>query len=192
MRRLFQLAADLHSFFVKQNWRFCFIGGIALQRWGEPRLTLDVDISLLTGFENEKQYVDMLCGRFRSRIENAADFALRNRVLLLKSEQEIPIDISLAGLPFEELAIERASDFAFLETALLRTCSAEDLIVYKAFADRQKDWADIEGILIRQRHCLDMEYIEKQLKPLTELKESPHLLRRLHEMRSGINKENSP
>lgn len=186
MKRLFQLAADIHSLFIKKNWRFCFIGGIALQRWGEPRLTLDVDISLLTGYGNEKQFVDMLCGRFSSRIENAADFALCNRVLLLKSEQDIPIDISLAGLPFEELAINRATDFPFLETAVLRTCSAEDLIVYKAFADRQKDWADIEGILIRQRHNLDMEYIEKQLQPLAELKENPDLLIRLHDLQSTV------
>ncbi len=25
-----------------EGWRFCFIGGVAQQRWGEPRLTEDV------------------------------------------------------------------------------------------------------------------------------------------------------
>jgi hypothetical protein len=188
MKKLFHLASDIQTEFQKKKWRFCFIGGIALQRWGEPRLTLDVDISLLTGFGNEKYFVDSLCRRFVSRIENADEFALRNRVLLLKSKENIPIDIVLAGLPFEERVIDRATDFSFLESAKLRTCSAEDLIVYKAFADRKRDWADIEGILLRQKNALDMQYIKEQLQPLAEIKKSPHILHQLHEMTSALKK----
>ncbi len=123
-------------------------------------------------------------------IENAREFALRNRVLLLKSDNNIPIDIALAGLPFEEIAIERATNYSFLKSVKLCTCSAEDLIVYKAFADRNKDWADIEGILLRQKNKLDWRYIEEYLLPLSELKESPHILPKLKEMNSrlhGIN-----
>ena len=58
MRDLFHLAADLQVFFIRHHWEFCFIGGIALQRWGEPRLTRDVDVSLLTGFGKEEPFVD--------------------------------------------------------------------------------------------------------------------------------------
>ena len=36
------------------------------------------------------------------RAADAAEFALRNRVLLPQSEKGIPIDISLGALPFEE------------------------------------------------------------------------------------------
>ncbi len=187
MKRLFYLASEIQKLFVKENWRFCFIGGIALQRWGEPRLTLDVDISLLTGFKNEAYFIDILCRKYLSRIENAEAFALRNRVLLLKSEENIPIDIALAGLPFEKNAVDRATDFPFLESITLCTCSAEDLVVYKAFADRKKDWADIEGILCRQKDALDMQYIKKQLQPLVEIKESPHILPQLFDLKSSIN-----
>ena len=38
------------AFCQEQGWRFCIIGGLALQRWGEPRLTRDVDIEVFTGF----------------------------------------------------------------------------------------------------------------------------------------------
>ena len=38
-RTLFRPADDLQSFCQVRGWRFCFIGGIAIQRWGEPRLT---------------------------------------------------------------------------------------------------------------------------------------------------------
>lgn len=184
MKALFHLAAQVQSIFLVQKWRFCFIGGIALQRWGEPRVTVDVDISLLTGFGNEKQYVDVLCKHFIPRINNAREFALNKRVLLLKSERNIGIDIALAGLPFEECVIDRATDFPFLKSVTLCTCSAEDLIIYKAFADRNKDWADIEGILLRQINKLDWQHIEKYLIPLCELKGSPHILLKLDELRS--------
>ena len=184
VRGLFNLAAEVQSLCVLHDWRFCFIGGLALQRWGEPRLTIDIDLSLLTGFGGEESFIDALLQTYASRIDHAREFALKNRVLLLKSKRNIPIDISLACLPFEAKAIDRASDYSFLEPVSLRTCSAEDLIIYKAFADRNRDWADIEGILIRQKDQLDWVYIEEYLLPLTELKQSPHIIAKLKQIRS--------
>jgi hypothetical protein len=43
-------AAELQTVCLEQGWRFCFIGGLALQRWGEPRETVDVGLTVLTGF----------------------------------------------------------------------------------------------------------------------------------------------
>ena len=50
MSELSQLAVELGEFCAKRGWRFCVIGGFAVQYWGEPRMTMDVDLSLLTGF----------------------------------------------------------------------------------------------------------------------------------------------
>jgi hypothetical protein len=68
----------------------------------------------------------------------------------------------------------------------LRTCSAEDLIVFKAFADRPKDWMDIEGVIIRQSARLDWSYVREQLAPLAELKDAPDLLAKLERMRERL------
>ena len=179
MKSLFQAAKELQEFLRSRQWRFCFIGGIALQRWGQPRVTVDVDVSLLTGVGGEAQYVDALCDRYKGRIGDVRTFALQNRVLLLETSQGIPLDIALAGFAYEEAVIDRASDFAFLDDVTLRTCSAEDLIVLKAFADRTRDWADIESVLVRQRGNLDTTYVREQLAPLCELKEQPQILDRL-------------
>ena len=59
------------------------------------------------------------------------------------------------------------------------TCSAEDLIVLKAFADRPKDWMDIEGIIMRQENSLDIRYIFDRLFPLCKLKQAPEILDKL-------------
>ena len=183
MRDLFRLANDVQSFCQDRGWSFCFIGGLALQRWGEPRLTEDIDLIILSGFGSETAYIDELCRTYSERVVDAAAFARRHRVLLLQSERGIPVDISLGALPFEERIIERATAYRFLAGIRLHTCSAEDLVVLKAFADRPRDWADIEGILIRTGSRLDWHTIETELPPLCEAKEAPHILPRLAALR---------
>ncbi len=53
----------------------------------------------------------------------------------------------------------------------------------KAFADRAKDWLDVEGIIIRQAGKLDWDYVVGQLRPLVELKEAPEILAQLERRR---------
>jgi hypothetical protein len=180
---LIQAAVDVQAVCVEHDWRFCFIGGLAVQRWGEPRETVDVGLTLLTGFADERRYVSVLVDRFEPRIDDAVQFALVNRVVLLRAASGVGLDIALGGLPFEELAVSRASRFTYPPDIPLLTCSAEDLIVLKAFADRPKDWLDIDGILIRQAESLDWPYVRAQLAPLAELKDAPELVDKLDQRR---------
>lgn len=176
---LFQAALELQNYFEKKNWKFCFLGGLAVLRWGEIRMTQDIDLCLLCGFGSEEIHIENLVNDFKPRISGAHEFALQNRVLLLYATNGVSIDISLSGLPFEEEMIKRATFFEYLPNYNLLTCSAEDLIVLKAFADRPKDWMDIEGILIRQIQNLDQSHIFEQLSPLCEIKEAPEILSKL-------------
>lgn len=170
MNGLFAGAEEIQQFLGEAGWRFCFIGGLAVQRWGQPRLTRDVDLTLLTGFGHEAGFVDALVARFESRIGDPVGFALRTRVLLLRSTGGVPIDIALGGLAFEERAVERSSPWPVSGVQPLRTCSAEDLVVHKVFAGRDRDWADVEGIVFRQGPGLDVQAIVAELSPLLELK----------------------
>ena len=112
------------------------------------------------------------------------DHALRHRVLLLECDG-IGIDVGFAGFDYEIEMMRRASAFEFLEGLWLRTCSAEDLVVMKAFASRPRDWEDIRGILIRQEGKLDWALILSALGPLAELKEDPAILPTLETLRRG-------
>lgn len=168
-----QAAAELQRFCHAEGWHFCFIGGVAVQRWGEPRLTLDADLTVITGFGQEPTFIDALLGRFDGRRPDARDFAIRNRVLLLAASNGVPLDISLGAMPFEERAVARATDFAIAPGVTIRTCSAEDLVVMKTFAGRDRDWLDIRGIIVRQAGTLDRGLILTELEPLLELKEDP-------------------
>ena len=179
---LFRAALEIQEFFESQRREFAFIGGLANLRWGQPRTTEDVDAVLLTSFTDEELIVKTIIERFNARIPNAEHFALQNRVLLLAASNGVGLDISLGGLPFEQEMIERSSFFAFEEGCELRTCSAEDLIVLKAFAAREKDWTDIRMILERQKGKLNTSEILASLHPLCEAKEEPEILIHLSQM----------
>jgi hypothetical protein len=182
---VYRAAADLQRRCEDRGWRFCLIGGIALQRWGEPRETIDVDVTLLTGFGHEEEFVRELLSWYEARVPEPLAFALANRVLLLQARSGVGIDVALGGMPFEESAVARATPYEFAPGIFLLTTSAEDLIVMKAFAARPKDWVDVEGIVIRQGEAIDWNYIEHHLQPLVTLKEEPEILEHLARIRRG-------
>ena len=184
MIKLLKTAVELQTLCERQGWQFCFIGGIAVQRWGQPRVTLDVDITLLTGFGDEDRFIEVLLAAYSSRAQNPAEFARRNRVLLLHAPDGTGIDISLGALPFEENVVRRATPFTFPERIDLRTCSAEDLVVMKLFASRAIDIRDAEMVAVRQNGRLDWRYIEEQLRPLAEAKEAPEIMDALARIRN--------
>lgn len=155
---------------------FCFIGGFAAQRHAEPRVTRDIDVSVLTGLGNEASVIDILLSEFAPRHTAAREFAMRARVLLLRTDAGIGIDATLTALPYEAEIISRSSLFEFAPGIELRTCSAEDLLVLKVFAGRPIDWRDVEMILRRHREALDYGYIDARLAPLIEAKGEPELL----------------
>lgn len=188
MNKILKTAKDVHDYVLKKRWKYCVIGGLALQRWGMPRQTIDVDITLLTGFGKEEQYARALLDKFSGRIKNPLPFAIERRVLLVKTDDGIPVDIAFGGLPFEERVVKRATFFVFAPGVRIITCSAEDLIVLKAFADRSQDWVDIENVVACKRKKLDWKLILNEIRPLAKLKEKPDIVTKLTKLRDHENR----
>jgi hypothetical protein len=180
---LLEAAREAQTALADSGSAFILIGGLAVFRWGEPRITRDVDFTVLCALGDEDAKVDAILRRLRGRIDDAAEFARRSRVLLATASNGVPIDIALGALPYEERAVERGSDFAFAPGLLLRTCSAEDLVVMKAFAGRDHDLLAIDGVVARQGELLDWELIEKELAPMLELKGDQETWKRLVALR---------
>ena len=182
MNALFEAAREVCEFMTARRWEFCIIGGLAVQRWGEPRLTQDADLTLLTGFGEEERFAQILLEQFQSRRPNALAFALANRVLLLRASNGKDVDVSFGALDFEVSMLDRATPFEFAPGLVLPSCSAEDLFVMKVFAARPQDWLDAQGIAVRQRGRLDVAYILKHLALLCELKETPENIARARQI----------
>jgi hypothetical protein len=182
---VFGAALWIQGKLVEINAEFCFIGGIALQRWGEPRFTQDVDLTVLCPLGDEERFAMQLSGFLAGRIPDAAAFSIRSRVYLGQAPDGTPVDLAYGGLPFESDCVRRASDFEFAEGCRLRTCGVEDFVVLKAFANRGKDLLDLEGVLKRNRGKLDWTHIERDLKPLLEMKDAPELWARLLDLKKN-------
>jgi hypothetical protein len=176
---VFAAALDLQRFCVERGWPFCFIGGVAVERWAVPRFTEDADMTLLSSFSHDEAYASALLARFAPRRADALDFALRHRVLLLRHENGVELDVALGAFDFEARSIERGSWWHARPSIELFTCSAEDLIVHKAFASRDRDWADVDSIIAVQRERLNLAQIRAELAPLAELKEDAAIVPRL-------------
>ena len=180
--RLLEAAQELQQFCRSRNWRFCFIGGIAVQHWGEARFTRDADLTVFTGIGDEPRYIDELLGAFTSRIGSAREFALGHRVLLLRAGNGIPLDITLGALPFEDKAVTSASAEEIVTGIRLQLASPGALVVFKVFADRPHDWLDVEGIIVKSGRLIDWNEVRADLGVLLEIKGDTTALGRLGEL----------
>jgi hypothetical protein len=173
-------AAELQRVLERHRFRFCFIGGLAVQHWGEPRLTRDIDVSVMAGFGDEQRVIDALLTHYSPRVSGAREFALMHRVLLLRSSTGIGIDVSMAALPFEDEMVQRSVNIEMIPGRTLRLCSAEDLVIMKVFAGRDTDMRDARSTVVRQStSALDWSYVERHVQQLAELKDDPEMTRRL-------------
>lgn len=176
MNPLFEATREICGYIRQQGWEFCIIGGLAVQQWGEPRTTLDVDITLVVPWGDEEEVVDELLSRFTSRLSDAREFALARRVLLLTAFNGKDVDVTFGALPFELEMVSRAKMLEFAPGVEAPCCSAEDLFIMKVFAGRPRDIIDAQSIVARQQR-LDHVYIVSQLEALSELKEDPEIIR---------------
>jgi hypothetical protein len=188
VEELLRAASKVEVLLSSRGWRFCFIGGVSVQRWGNPRFTQDIDLTLLTGFGDEESYVDSLLTELVPRRQDAREFALKRRVLLSRTREGVDVDIALGALPFEERSVTRASRWQVRQDVALTTCSAEDLLVHKVFAGRDQDWGDVEQVLIRQHGKLDLQLVRSELEPLLELKGETGAMDKLERVMSIVDR----
>lgn len=165
---LIEEAYRFQQFVLKKGWDFYFVGGLAVQVWGEPRLTRDIDLHIFTNFVDEEGLVSEITARFSPKFSDAEQIALKERILPVTSPNGVTIDINLTGFADLSESLKRASYQNFTDNISLKICSADDLVILKTLAGRSRDWPDVESVLIKQSN-LDWTYIEESIKQLFEL-----------------------
>jgi hypothetical protein len=143
-----EVLRDLVKWLEATGVKGVVIGGVAASILGRPRATQDVDMLVLV--EDAARFLKSGAKHgFAARITDPIGFAARSRVLMLRHEATgIHVDISLAGLPFEEEAIRRAQMRSAPGMPVpIPLPTPEDLVIMKAVAHRPRDIADIEAIL---------------------------------------------
>lgn len=174
--RLVEAAEEFLSFLRANGRPACLIGGLVVSRWGEPRATRDVDATVLVDFKEEAAVLDLLLSRFASRDPDPVRRAELGRLALLRASNGVDLDISFAAFPFELEVLQRASDWQVTADVALRTCSAEDLVLYKLVAARLIDLHDVQSVVSRMGASLDVDRVRLWGGRFAEIIEKPELL----------------
>jgi hypothetical protein len=174
----FEAVWELHRFFTDRGIPYVIIGGIAVQRWGEPRLTIDVDLAILLPPGREDQQLQEIAAAFPPRLPDAVAFAVEHRVMPIDVPGASPADLSLALPGFEEDAIARAVDYEVGPARSVRLCTAEDLVVYKCVAGRPQDLLDLDGIVARRGEALDIGHIRRWVGEFGRITDDPEIVAR--------------
>jgi predicted nucleotidyltransferase len=167
---------SLQRLLSRFNEQGVIIGGAAVSVLGKARYTEDIDAMFLLSVKDIPRLLEAASAEgIEPRIENAAEFARKSRVLLLKHVlSNTNIDLSLGVLPFEQEMVERSVVHQVDVALQLRLPTPEDLIILKAIAHRPKDMEDIR-ILADKYQNLDVARIEKWVKQFADVLEMPSL-----------------
>jgi hypothetical protein len=158
------------SFLEHSGVPYMVIGGIANLVWGEPRATLDIDITVLVPSDAQEAFIQRVGREYRILVPNPGDFVRDTRVLPVEARSGIRIDLVFGLLPFEEDAVRRAVSVATAARSI-RVCTAEDLIIMKIISDRPQDIADARAIVRRRFRELDLDYLEPRIAEIATLLE---------------------
>jgi predicted nucleotidyltransferase len=172
----FEPLESLQRLLVRFNDRGVIIGGTAVSVLGKARFTEDIDAMFLLSIKDIPHLLaEAKKEGIEARVEDAAGFARKTRVLLLKhASTNTNIDISLGILPFEQEMVERSTVHQVDATLQIRLPTPEDLIIMKAIAHRPKDMEDIR-ILAEKYPNLDSARIERWVRSFADVLEMPGL-----------------
>jgi uncharacterized nucleotidyltransferase DUF6036 len=111
-----------------------------------------------------------------SRIQDAARFARVHQVVLLEHKASgVPIDLTLASLPFEERAIKSSHEISYAGVRI-RIPEPDDLLVYKLVAARPRDLEDAEKLLLLYGSRLDLDRIRATIREFADALDDPQRL----------------
>lgn len=167
---------DLFAWIRSERVPGMVIGGAAVALLGRPRITRDVDAVIWLSEDRWEQFL-AAGARFglSPRIKRALEFAAQHRVLLLNhGPSGIDVDVSCGGTAFEDEAIRRASTRRHAGLSI-PIPTPEDLIIMKAVAHRDRDLADIEGIL-DVHPKVDRRRIRRWVREFASVLEMPEIL----------------
>ena len=159
---------------------YMLIGGLAVSLWGEPRSTLDVDVTVWVESENFEHTIAEIGKLLNILPKKPISFVQSTRVLPCMSSQQVKIDIIFAALEEERRIIQRAQPIKTAGTTI-KVASVEDLLFMKLASERPKDTQDSRALLRRFRKTIDRDYLEPRLRELADGLARPDILTIYHE-----------
>lgn len=154
-RSLFQATLDLLE---SLDVEYVIIGGIATDVWALPRKTNDVDVLIRLAKSDHLAIFDRATEFGFSVDRRKCVRQIRRMGMFRVRYGKLHTDFIIGDSEFEEDVFRRRR----LATIFERKCyvaSPEDVVLYKIFASREIDLADIRRIITTQGKRLDVCYL---------------------------------
>ena len=147
--------------------RWYVFGAQAAIIYGSPRLTADVDVTVLLGEYPLDDLLDLLQqGGFEVRASDIHALVLQTKVLpVVHTQSNMPVDIIIGGPGLEEQFADFARSYD-LDGVSIPIVRSEDLIAMKILAGRDKDLQDVSSILKAQPAGMNINDIRVTLKTI--------------------------
>lgn len=153
---------------------YMLIGGVAVILRGVPRHTDDIDAAVWSEHLDTVRLLEVL-GEHEivGRIPDLAAFAAEFHVFLMRhAPSGTPVEIKLASLDFERVAIARAETIPAHDIPV-PVATAEDLILYKAVSWRERDRTDIERLLRIHHARIDVARVRETVRMFADVLGEP-------------------
>lgn len=135
---------------------YALIGGHAVNAVLEPRFTADIDVTIAAEpAALQRVRLALLAAGFRVEREHGAALPSGPDFVRFADDDGTILELQTAKTGLQRSAIARASDHAGV-----RVATPEDLIVFKAIANRPKDQIDLLGLV--RIAGIDWGYVEAQ------------------------------
>jgi hypothetical protein len=142
---------------------YAFGGALAAAYCAEPRATVDIDVNVFVGVDRASAIIDALRPLGVAATPEETNELTRDAQVRVRWGR-YPLDLFLSNHPLHDVAENRVRRVPFAATEI-PILSCEDLVVFKAFFNRTKDWLDIEQILFGYAD-FDIGYVEHWLREL--------------------------
>ena len=159
LENLIQSVIQIQNRLSDDNISSAVIGGLAVAVWGEPRLTRDVDIKVSLQRDQAADLLSLLKADYSFLSDNPEQTLRQMGMLFVQDVAGLRLDLLLADTSFDIEVIQRASPKEIEPGQIITVCTPEDLILYKMISTRPRDHEDVQGVMRRQQHNLDDDYI---------------------------------
>lgn len=172
-----KLLAETVKIFSAARFKYMLIGAVAVDVWGRPRTTLDLDFAVLAD-KNELEILKQIAVRSGYKVDRkwerhnpmAKDFQTR------LSKCGIAVDILI---PRDEHDVQALSNKKKkrLDNLSFFIVAPDDLILQKLKVGRPKDFEDALSVLIRSEKLVDQKYLRKWASKLGITEELDYILK---------------
>lgn len=137
-----------------------FGGAIALAYYATPRGTIDIDVNVFVEAERASEVLDAL-----ARLGVDAPTPAEATRLARDGQTRLhwgttPLDLFFSYDAFHDACMERRRVLPFGAGETIHVLAPEDLVIFKAIFDRDKDWRDIDELVFAMSSELDADWIE--------------------------------